>query len=232
MTTNTNVDRRTVLKVASGSILAGGVGSVRGVSLPNQNSVTLVEAGLRYSIPEDASYERYHVDRLTEYQVDSNQGKLALRPVARPETKSLFTSSDVAVNAKELTNERVTVASDSSTTELPTELGGRYQLDRYVALAEPVTEPQVEIVPNGGNPLLRTGSRVVDLPEGEETTVALEPETATVRTRVVTDEKADIPGVPEEALGYKVERGTTEVTVVPEVVATNFGELEVIEAVG
>lgn len=224
MTSNTNPDRRTVLKTVGSSVLVSGIGSARRTS---QNSVSLIEAGLRYSIPDNPSYERYHVDRPSEYHVNPNRGEITLRPTAHPKTELAFTSADTVLNTGNITEDKATVSRRESTAKLPIEIDSHYRLDKYVTLAEPTTKPRVEITTSGRSPTLRLADETYDLPKGKETIVSLERRTVPVRTRVVTDEKADIPGVPEQALGYKVKHDTVNVTVTPKVVATNFGELQV-----
>lgn len=231
MTDSIPSDRRTVLKVAGGSTLLGGLGSVRAFKPARQDYTTLIEAGIRYSVPDGPSYERYHLDRLMEYRITPGNSQVMLRPSVGQETKDLFTSEETVANAGGITDLPASVTDQQPATELTTELTNRYQVDKYISLKEPIIEPRVTVEQAGDTTILRTEETNRELPADEKTTVTMESRTVTARTRIVTDEKADIPGVSEKALGYKVKRGTVQVEATPEVVVRNHGKLAIAEAI-
>lgn len=231
MSNDAHLDRRTVLKATSSSVLLGGIGTVSGSRFDEYGTINLVESGIRYSFPSQPSYDYYHVDTPTDYWVDSNRGQLILRKRASQSTYSLFQSSRRVVNAQQLAANTASVTRADESSRLPTEFASRYRTSEYVLLDRPITEPSAGVEYDGTKPIVRTGGAERRLPEGEEVTVSLDPITVTAKTRSVSNQKADLPNVPDRKLGYKVERGTTKVTVQPEVVATNYGELDVAEMV-
>ena len=231
MTTNSTLDRRTTLKVVGSSMLVGSFGSVRGIDSSELKQVNLVEAGIRYRLEEEAPYDRYHVDGKTDYWIDTDHDQLLVREHISPEKKSLFESASTIIKSHELSSERAQISHNNQIDRLVTAFASRKRVDRFIALAETVSEPTVTVYSDSGDAVLRYDESTRALPIGKEVVVPLEPKTVTVRIRFTTDEKGDIPGMPDWRMGYKQETGTATVTVTPEIVATNFGKLSVVETV-
>lgn len=219
--------RRDVLKIA------GTASAVSGLALTataNEGErVRVVEAGLRFEVPDNDDYERVNPDSRPPYTVDETERKLVVLNTASPADESRIQETGDLLDERSAgrADEVAVGPRDGQLKALPTELSSRMRVKRAVQLDSPVRAPTVTLRANTNAPALSVeGEGVVELGIGERTEVRLDPVTAEARTSHVVG-KASIEGVPEHMQGLKRERDSVEVEATPVVEAVNHGELVV-----
>lgn len=221
--------RRDVLKIA------GTASAVSGLALTataeEGKRVRVVEAGLRFEVPENDEYDRVNPDSRPPFTIDETQRKLVVLNTASPaDTSRIRDSSDLIGERSASSADEVAVGPQDGTLKaLPTELSSRMRVKRAVQLDSPVRIPTITIHANANAPALNVeGEGAIELDVGERIERRLDPITADARTSRVVGQ-ASIEGVPEHVQGLKRERDSVEIEATPVVEAVNHGELVVEE---
>lgn len=225
MSNNTTTDRRDVLKAIGTVSMAGGLSTVAAAA----DRVRVVEAGLRYEVPDNDDYVEVHPDSRPPYTVNDERGRLLVLNTASARDRSHIRGASELANERSVqTGARVRVGPrDGKLDGLPTSLTARMRPKRVVNLDSPVRAPTVAVHPNADGVVLEVESRgTTDLPVGERTTVSLDPLRATARTTHVVGE-ASVDGVPDHMQGLERRYDSVEIEVTPVVEAINHGELQV-----
>lgn len=221
--------RRDLLKIA------GTASAMSGLALTSTaaegDRVRVIEAGLRFEVPDNDDYDLVLPDSRPPYTIDQNERKLVILNTASPADASQIQET------RDLLDERSAGAADEVTVgprdgqlkALPTELSSRMRAKEAVHLDSPMQAPTVTLRASGNVPTLNVESEdTVELEVGDRTKIHLDPVTAEARTSHVVGE-ASIEGVPEYMQGLKRERDSVEIEATPIVEAVNHGELVVDE---
>lgn len=208
--------RRRLLRSAA---LAGSVAAVGPtVAGDDGRSVRLVEAGIRYDVPDGEEYDRVHVDARPQYTV-------------RPRARELVASDPAALETDgSIASGRTTIDGAGEPVRLlPTALTSRKRVRAGVALAEDHRLPEVVLEPDAAETTVDvpSGDRF-DLPKGSAREIALPSETVAVRTRAASDERATVRSAPAWHAGRVQEEGAATVEAVPVVAITDHGDLSVV----
>lgn len=190
-------------------------------------SVRLVEAGLRYDVPERSDYERTHTDSRPPYTVDAAENRLLVLPRAAKSVEQQLDADGVVDERVAGAADRVHVVEpDARTGSLPVSLTGRKRIMDVVHLADDHRLPTVTLHwnANGTAATVQSEGRV-ELAAGESKTIELEPETVDVRTVTKLDERRESDHVPDDRLSLKTERGTATVDATPIVEVVDHGTL-------
>lgn len=218
-----NIQRRDILKTVGAASAFGVVGTVRGAQA-DKGSVRLVELGITYDLPQGYKYQRVHVEGKSLYQVDGDT--VTLDSLASEEVRSAFVGNDVVVNGVG----RTTLPSDTGTIgtveAVPTALAARNDPHELTHLTESHKLPDVRVEATGDGPTVVAEGVRQTLSPGAEREFLLPTQTVSAETIQVTDEIAEIEGVPEHKWGPKTEYGSVEVEAVPTVKVQDHGELD------
>lgn len=218
-----NIQRRDVLKTVGAASALGVVGTVQAAK-SDEGSVRLVELGIEYDLPGGHNYQRVHIEGKSPYHVDSDS--VVLSSVAPDEVRDTFANNDVVVNGVDAT----TIPSETTETRtvkaIPTGLAAREDPRELTHLTESHRLPDVGVEVTGGEPTVVAEGVRQTLSPGAERTLELPSRTVSAETIRVTDEIAEIEGVPEHMWGPKTEYGAVEVEAVPTVVVRDRGELD------
>lgn len=219
--------RRDVLKATGAASAISGF-ALTATASENQ-LVRVVEAGIRYEVPPNDSYDGVHLDSRPPYTVDTDERKLVVLNTASQSTTSRIREStnlldEMAIDSGDETS---VGPRDGTLSALPTELSSRMRVMHAVSLVSPIRVPTVTLHQNANAPVLNVESEgVVELPVGERTEVRLDSVAAEARTTHVVG-KVSIEGVPEFMEGLKREQDSVEIEATPVVEAINHGELVV-----
>lgn len=218
-----NIQRRDVLKTVGAASAFGVFGTVRGAK-SDEGSVRLVELGIEYDLPRGHNYQRVHIEGKSLYSVDGDSVVLSL--VAPDEVRDTFANNDVVVNGVDAT----TIPSETTETEtvkaIPTALAAREDPRELTHLTEPHRLPDVGVEVTGDDPTVVVEGVRQTLSPGAERALELPARTVSAETIRVTDEIAEIDGVPEHMWGPKTKYDSVDVEAVPTVVVRDRGELD------
>lgn len=218
-----NIKRRDVLKTVGAASALGVFGTVQGAK-SDEGSVRLVELGIEYDLPGGHNYQRVHIEGKSPYRVDSDS--VVLSSVAPSEVRGTFANNDVVVNGVDAT----TIPSESTETRtvkaIPTVLAAREDPRELTHLTESHQLPDVRIEVTDDDPTVVAEGVRQTLSPGAERVLKLPSRTVSAETIHVTDETAEIEGVPEHMWGPKTEYGSAEVEAIPTVVVRDRGDLD------
>lgn len=223
-----NPSRRQVLRgVSSAGALA--VFGTAGASAAGDPSLRVVEAGIRYDVPDRDDLERYHVDSRPQYTVRANQNELQLTSRASEELASKLDGGAFVDEQSAGTGASTEIhGSNREVRELPTALSARMRVMEQITLESPIRLPTVTVHANANGAAATVESKGrIDLETGSRTTVELDPVSVSAKTAVTTDEVVPLEGVPEHLWGPTEEVGTAEIQATPVVELVDHGELTV-----
>lgn len=225
----TDTNRRDVLKgIAFGGALVGGSMSVSATQ--SNESVQVVEAGIRYDLPHVHDHVEKSYHSRPPYTVDA-RGKRFVLGRATTDYKSDIEQKSSLVAEKPTERGEVDVPhSKRKTLTLPTRLTRRKRVTHGVGLTEPVRLPNVVVDWNPNAPAIDVeGVGRVDIEPNTSKSIELDPVEVNVKTETPTDEKVDPPqeltDVPDGYLAKKVEEGSETVEATPVVEVVHHGEL-------
>lgn len=227
MSDNSSGTRRNVLKALGTTVITSNVAGQ--VSATTTDRVRVVEAGLRYEVPQVDGLETVHTDSRPPYTVQPDKGRVLLLKNASNRDRSRIRGSENLFDEKPVASQgkaEIAPAGDSVRT-LPIALTSRMRPVEVVLLAKPLQFPSVTVQGQEETPLITTQSKgTTDLLPGERVTVGLPDQKAEVQTsRVVGDVMND--ELPERLRGLKREEGSKTVMVSPVLEAINHGFLKV-----
>lgn len=220
-----HIQRRDVLKTVGTASTLGVVGTVH-AARSNEGAVRLVEMGMKYDLPDGYNYQRVHVEGKSPYHVDGNS--VIVDSVAPNEVQNAFIDNDVVVNGVG----RASLAPETQTTgtvqAVPTELAAREDPYELTHLTESHRLPDVRVKVAGENPTVLVEGIRQTLTPGAERELELPARTISAETYTVTDEIAEIEGVPEHMWGPKTEYDSVAVEAVPRVTVRDRGEFDLL----
>lgn len=189
-------------------------------------SVRLVEAGVKYEVPERSDYDGIHIDSRPPYTVDHDNNNLVISEssdVLQEDQSALIDESE----AKEMSSVEIG-GSGKQVKAIPVSLSSRLRVMNAISLTSKHQLPTVTLHWNGESVTANIQSKgEIELSPGATKQVSLEEENVEARTIRVTDEIAEIEGIPERALGPKREFGSVDVNVTPVIKMVDYGELTV-----
>lgn len=223
-----HINRRDVLKAAG---TASSIAFVNTISATPTDfgPVRLVEVGIEYDLADENPpdpYRRNHVDGCPVYFLDG--GRMVLSGGISEDATSLIADNDVIVGTKTVNSPPTAVSDGGKTSSIPITTINRRRPVETLLLEESFRQPTVMVEAVDSQSTVVAGDDRLSLDPGTERTVRLSPRTVAARTFNVTDEKADIEGVPDHRLGLKTEYDQHEVEVQPVVTAADHGELSVV----
>jgi hypothetical protein len=218
-----NIQRRDVLKTVGAASALGVVGTAQGTK-SDEGSVRLVELGIEYDLPGGHNYQRVHVEGNPLYRVDGD--RVVLDSLASGEVRDTFANNDVVVNGVDATSIPSETTETQTVEAIPTALAAREDPRELTHLTESHRLPDVGVEVSGDDPIVVAEGVRQTLSPGSERVLELPPRTVSAETIHVTDETAEIEGVPEHMWGPKTEYGVVEVEAVSTVVVRDRGELD------
>lgn len=222
-----NISRREVVKVLGASGTLSTVGAGMAIA-ETGDEVRLLEVGLKYSLPDREDYHKYFTEGTSKYSVNPRKETVTLFRTLRSETRSRIKESSVVVAGQDkFLTSTGTLVEGGKRNSLPTGLNLKNQPNEFLYLSSDhkqppiratITDKEVSVTVNG-HTLKPTQSEVYELPKKE-----VHGETVTV-----TDEHAEIEGVPEHQLGPKQTFNSVKLTVAPKLVIEDHGTLSIKE---
>lgn len=228
--TGSEAQRRHFLKAASG---VGAVGPFLSTSVvageSPVNSIRVVEVGVEASLPPvnepDTRYKIRHWESPPRYLVDRSEQQLAVYAGASDTERRQLLQGNAAVNAKTVGAPPAAIFAQPTET-LQSNTGANLNGNYLIHLDGEHRFPGVTVRPNSQS----TGI------EGEGVEATVESETIrridipeqTVSVRTVTrGDRIENPDVPEHLRGYERIESSRTVTVTPELVVRDRGQLDV-----
>lgn len=221
--TEHNIQRRDVLKAVSTASAFGTVGTVQG-SKARKGSIRLAEIGIEYNLPEGYNYQRVHVEGKSPYYIDGDT--VTLSSVVPDKIRDTFVGNDVVVNGVDWTTIPSKTAKSTIAEAIPTSLAARKDPHELTHLTNSHRLPNVQVEVDGNDLIVAVEDirkRVVPRTEHE---FNLDPQIVSAKTYRVTDEIAEIEGVPEHKWGPKTEYESVDVKAVPSVTVRDQGKLD------
>lgn len=218
-----NIQRCDVLKTVGTASAFGMVGTASGIG-SGEGSVRLVEMGIEYDLPEGYNYQRVHVEGISPYNVRNDN--VVLTSVAPEKVRETFAGNNVVVNGVDQTTIPSKTTEVETVEAVPTSLAAHEDPYELTHLTESHRLPEIHVEVAGDNPTVVAEGVRETLTQGTETEFKLSSRTVSAETYHVTDEIAEIEGVPEHKWGPKTEYDSVEVKVVPTVKVRDRGELK------
>lgn len=218
-----NIQRRDVLKTVGAASAFGVVGTVQGAQ-SDEGSIRLVEMGVEYDLPGSYNYQRVHVEGKSPYRLDGDS--VIVDSIVPDEVRDAFVNNDVVVNGLDQTAIPSETVSTETVKAVPTELAAREDPRELTHLTESHQLPDVRVEVNGNDPIVVAEGVRQTLALGAEREFQLPARTVSAETYRVTDEIAEIEGVPEHMWGPKTEYDSVDVKAVPTVTVRDRGELD------
>lgn len=222
--------RRQILQSASAASAIALFGTSQ-ASAASSLTARLIEASIRYNVPDRSDYDRFHLDSRPPYTVDSDRRALVVSSGA-PDLLEQQLSDDAVID-EQVTNGRTSnavVERGARATSLPVSLTDRMRVSEVIHLPSPHDLPTVTVHWNadGAAATVQSRGRIELAPESARE-ITLDSETVEVRTATTTDTVPEKEGVPRERIGPRTEYGTAEVEATPVVEIVDHGELTVRE---
>lgn len=219
--TENNIQRRDVLKAVGTVSAFGAVGTVRGAQAGESN-VRLVEMGVEYNLPSGYNYQRVHTEGLPSYRIDG--AALILNPLADADVRNTFVNNDVVINGVGQITGPSQTGEIETAEAIPTALAAREDPIELTHLTESHQLPNVRVEDTGSGLTVVAEDVRQTLAVNDEQEIQLSARPVTAETARVTDEIAEIEGVPEHRWGPKTEYGSVDIEATPTVMVRDRGE--------
>jgi hypothetical protein len=220
--------RRGILQSAGGFTAFGAISNLSNRSEAKPQA-RIIEAGLRYEVPETEDVPMNFVNSRPPYTINKRERSVVLSEKL-PET-----FVDSLSSAGHLVDESISgdgIASPISrgrqTMMLPSALTVRKRPARLHELAEPIRTPEVMVNWNNNSPVMTVEGRGrFDVEPDTTRTIELRPERVKLRTIQVLDELVEVAAIPREYRAKKQEEGEQAVSVTPVVEISDYGRLTI-----
>lgn len=220
--------RRDVLRRTAAATTVGAATSTQ-VSAEPDGRLRVVEAGLRYDVPDEPSLQTGHVDSRPPYTVNAAGDQILVDDDVRSEfTEDALRKGALAAEVPTALGTRRELGDETRLTELPVGLTSRMRSRGYVSLASEIETPAASVMPTGeATKLVVAGERTRRVEAGSSVTIELDPETVTART-VRVGERVDRPDIPNYQRARQLDFDTTRIEVTPVFELVDHGRVDLV----
>lgn len=223
-----NTTRRSVLKGIGVTSAMGGI--VASSNAQKESTVSVVEAGLRFEVPENENYHLMHYDSRPAYTIRKKERKLVLLKNHISDGEIDDIKSGSAILNERITDPKTEIIvgpSDGVLEKLPLRLSSRMRPKQILPLESQIKIPKVSIIKEENGVSVNANHEIKnEISDNYRSVVELKSINAQVRTSRIVGE-ASIDGVPDYMQGIKREYDSTTIQATPVIEIRDWGELTV-----
>lgn len=221
-----NITRRKILEsVGTGTVAA----MAPSEGQPDSPRVQLVEAGLRYEVPEGPAYDIVHTDSRPPYGILTSPKKVVIPPWVPGEFAEHLRNGPVINEQSASKGAKIGVFQpEAPTRTIPITLSGRKRPMDFLVTSDEVQHPTVTLELNSSGVIVSGDSIAsAEISSNSRLERKLGSTEVTANTVETLDERVDAKHVAEHRRAKKVEQDTKPVTATPVLEVENHGELDV-----